>query len=264
MTQSLRGRVALVTGAGSLPGRGIGREVVQRLAERGARVLAVDIDGETAQGTADGMNAAGHEVVACQADVTNRHDIKRMVSSAIETFGRLDILINHAGFGSFMALEETDDAHWDQMIALNLTSVFLATREAMPFLLANETGGAIVNTISGAGLLGGRAGLGYTAAKHGVIGLTKNVAVTYASRNIRCNGVCPGYTRSPLPPGERPQIAHTDSSDEAGIVFGRVADLGYRQGEPGELANVIAFLSTDEASFVNGAIIPVDGGWTSI
>lgn len=264
MSQSLVGRVAIVTGAGSLPGRGIGRELALRLAAKGAKIVAIDIDGETAQATADSVKSVGQEAIACEADVTNRDDIKRVIAKAIDQFGRLDILVNHAGFGSFMGLEETDDAHWDRMIALNLTSVFLVSREAMPYLLMNESGGVILNTISGAGILGGRAGLAYTAAKHGVAGLTKNIAVTYAARGIRCVGVCPGYTRSPLPPGMQPQISHTDSSDAAGVLFGKAADLGHRQGTPGELADVMAFLVTDEASFVNGAIIPVDGGWTSI
>ena len=264
MTQSLSGRVAIVTGAGSLPGRGIGRGIVGSLCGYGAKVLAVDIDENTARETAEKFSGEGHEVVPFRADVTNRDDLLAMVDTAVSRFGRLDILVNHAGFGSFMALTETDDEHWDKMIALNLTSVFVASRAAVPHMMKNETGGVIINTISSAGIAGARAGLGYTAAKHGVVGLTRNIATTYATRGIRCVGVCPGYTRSPLPEGMKPQIAHTDSADEAGILLGRMAGLSFRNGRPAELAEVIGFLATDTASFINGAIIPVDGGWTAL
>ena len=264
MSQSLTGRVAIVTGAGSLPGRGIGRNLVENLAAKGARVLAVDIDPTTAKATAELCSARGQEVAAFQVDVMQPEQIKAMVAEAITRWGRLDILINHAGFGSFMALTETDDEHWNKMIALNLTSPFLASREALPHMLKNATGGVILNTISSAGMAGARAGIAYTAAKHGVVGLTRNIATSYASRGIRCNGICPGYTRSPLPEGMKPQISTSDSTDEAGQLFEGIARLAPRQGQPRELSDVIGFLATDEASFINGAIIAVDGGWTAI
>lgn len=264
MSQSLAGRVAIVTGAGSLPGRGIGRSIVENLAAKGARVLAVDIDEVTAQATAELCLAQGHDVIALRADASNPADIKMMVSVALEKFGRLDILVNHAGFGSFLSLTETDDDHWNKMIALNLSGPFLASREAVPHMMKNPNGGVILNTISSAGLAGGRAGLAYTAAKHGMVGLTRNIAATYAKRGIRCIGICPGYTRSPLPDGMQPQIAPSDSHDESRQLLEGIAQLGARQGRPNELADVIGFLATDEASFINGAIIPVDGGWTAI
>jgi len=234
------------------------------LASKGASVFAVDIDATTAQATAEIGKGEGYDVVALRADATDPGDIKKMIAAAIEKCGRLDILVNHAGFGSYMSLLETDDAHWDKMISLNLTGPFLASREAVPHMMKNATGGVILNTISSAGMAGGRAGLGYTAAKHGLVGLTRNIAVTYAKRGIRCIGVCPGYTRSPLPEGVKPQILPSDSQDDAGLLFDAMAQLGARQGRPDELASVIGFLATDEASFVNGAIIPVDGGWTAI
>jgi len=264
MSQSLAGRAAIVTGAGSLPGRGIGRSIVASLASKGARVLAVDIDEATASETADGCRAQGFDVVALRADVTKPDEIKMMVAAALDRFGRLDILVNHAGFGSFMSLTETDDEHWHRMISLNLTGPFLTSREAVPHMLRNPTGGVILNTISSAGITGGRAGLAYTAAKHGLVGLTRNIAVTYAKRGIRCIGVCPGYTRSPLPEGMKPQIAPSDSSDDGREVLDGIAELAPRQGRPAELGEVIGFLATDAASFINGAIIPVDGGWTAI
>jgi NAD(P)-dependent dehydrogenase (short-subunit alcohol dehydrogenase family) len=260
----LADKIAIVTGAGALPGRGMGKAIAAVLAAKGARVVAADIDLKRANDTADELNAQGHHVLALQVDVTQRADIERMSHFALEQFGRIDILINHAGFGSYMSLTETDDAHWQHMINLNLTGPFLTCREIVPLMLKNSSGGVIVNTISSAGVDGGRAGLAYTAAKHGMVGLTKNIAVTYAGRGIRCNGVCPGYTRSPLPEGSKPQIRPDDSTDYAGVLFDQMAKLSVREGAPHEVANVIGFLATDEASFVNGAIVTVDGGWTAI
>jgi NAD(P)-dependent dehydrogenase (short-subunit alcohol dehydrogenase family) len=261
---SLLGKTAIVTGAGALPGRGMGRAISQVLASKGAKVLAVDIDADRAASTANSLREAGYTVVGMQADVTQRSDIEKIVARAMDIFGRIDVLINHAGFGSYMSLVETDDDHWHHMINLNLTGPFLMSREVVPHMLRNPTGGVIINTISSAGLAGGRAGIGYTAAKHGLVGLTKGIAATYANRSIRCNGVCPGYTRSPLPAEESPQIRPSDSSDSAGDLFEEMARLKPREGLPEEVANVIGFLASDEASYVNGAIVAVDGGWTAI
>src|ERR1700732_748083 len=136
----LADRTAIVTGAGALPGRGMGRAIASVLAAKGARVLAVDIDAERAESTADSLRKEGHEVVALQADVTKRQDIERLVRHAMVQFGRIDILINHAGFGSYMSLTETDDEHWHQMINLNLTGPFLACREVVPLMVKNENG----------------------------------------------------------------------------------------------------------------------------
>ena len=264
MTNSLDGRVAIVTGAGSLPGRGIGRGIVQSLCDKGASVLCADKDEATAEDTAAEMRKAGHSAKSFRADVTLKEDVAAMVEAAVGEFGRLDILCNHAGFGSFYALTETDDEHWDTMLMLNLSSAFWASRAAVPHMLKNDTGGVIINTISSAGMGGARAGIGYTAAKHGLVGLTRSIATTYATRGIRCIGVCPGYTRSPLPEGMKPQIQVSDSQDEAVQLLHQLADLSFRQGKPHELSEVIGFLATDTASFINGAILPVDGGWTAL
>jgi NAD(P)-dependent dehydrogenase (short-subunit alcohol dehydrogenase family) len=261
---ALSGRTAIVTGAGALPGRGMGRAISSALTERGARVLAVDIDEGRAKATAALLRSRGHDVTALRADASRRADIEKMVQIAVETYGGVDILINHAGFGSYMSLLETDDEHWNHMISVNLTGPFMACRAVVPIMMKNPKGGVIINTISSAGMVGGRAGLGYTSAKHGMVGLTKNIAVTYATRGIRCVGVCPGYTRSPLPEGAKPQIKPDDSTEYAGHLFDQIAKLGAREGAPHEIANIIGFLATDEASFVNGAIVAVDGGWTAI
>lgn len=264
MESSLTGRVAIVTGAGSLPGRGIGRGIVKSLCEKGASVLCVDKDGDTAESTAQAMRDAGFNAKSHRADVTDKAEVAAMVEAAVAAYGRLDILCNHAGFGSFYSLTETDDEHWDTMVTLNLSSAFWASRAAVPHMMKNDTGGVIINTVSSAGLSGARAGIGYTAAKHGLVGLTRSIATTYATRGIRCVGVAPGYTRSPLPEGMKPQIQVSDSQDEAVQLLHDVVGLNFREGKPNELSEVIGFLATDTASFINGAIIPVDGGWTAL
>lgn len=262
MTGSLQNRVAIVTGAGSLPGRGMGREIVTNLAARGATVVAADIDGSTAEETARATVAAGGHAASFQADMTDLSQVKVLVASTVEKFGRLDILVNHAGWGSYLSATETDDDHWNKLLALNLTAPFWSSREALPHMLKNSTGGVIINTISSAGLNGGRAGAAYTSAKHGLVGLTKNIAVMYAPRGIRCVGVCPGFVRSTMPEGMKWAIDPGDSTD--GQVLAAMKDLAVRYGAPKEVSDVVGFLASDEASFINGAIVPVDGGWTSI
>lgn len=188
-----------------------------------------------------------------------------MIAAVLDWFGRIDILVNHAGRGSFLSLTETDDLHWDEMIALNLSAAFLASREAVRHMVASGTGGVVLNTISSAGLAGGRGGFAYTTAKHGLVGLTRSIAATYGHKGIRCVGVAPGYIRSPLPEGmEEPNAAVYYGETDASRLFRDIAKLGARPGQPRQFADVIGFLATDEASFINGAIVAVDGGFTAI
>jgi len=256
-TQDMAGRVVLITGAGALPGRGMGRAISQALGRRGAAIVAVDIDPLAAAETAAQLEDEGISSLALEADVTDPSAIRRVKEAALAEFGKVDVLINHAGFGAYNSLTETDDALWDRMLALNLTGPFLMSREFMPHMLERGSG-VIICTVSAAGLAGGRAGIGYTAAKHGLVGLIKNIAFVYGSRGIRCVGVAPGYTRS----GNAPQIATSDS--ETAQLLDAVVAAGPRQGTPQELAEAFAFLASDQASYINGTILPVDGGWTAI
>jgi NAD(P)-dependent dehydrogenase (short-subunit alcohol dehydrogenase family) len=257
------GKSVLITGAGgAYEGRGMGRVISSVFASAGARVVAADIDIEAARATADAIVAEGGECVAVQADVASSPSVRAMVQAARRAAGGIDVLVNHAGIGSHELVADTDDATWRLTIGVSLDGPFYATREILPLMIA-AGGGSIVNTISICGLAGGRAGAAYTAAKHGLVGLTKSVAATYASAGIRCNGVCPGRIRATTADGGSAD-APTDPRGmmtEVDETFIRMGATSPRDGSPDEVAAVIAFLASDAAAFVNGAIIPVDGGW---
>ena len=257
------GKSVLITGAGgAYEGRGMGRVISSVFASAGARVVAADIDIEAARATADAIVAEGGECVAVQADVASSPSVRAMVQAARRAVGGIDVLVNHAGIGSHELVADTDDATWRRTIGVSLDGPFYATREVLPLMVA-AGGGTIVNTISICGLAGGRAGAAYTAAKHGLVGLTKSVAATYASAGIRCNGVCPGRIRATTADGvsvDAP-IDPRGRVTEVDETFMRMGATSPRDGSPDEVAAVIAFLASDAAAFVNGAIIPVDGGW---
>jgi NAD(P)-dependent dehydrogenase (short-subunit alcohol dehydrogenase family) len=266
LPKSFTGKTVLITGAGgAYEGRGMGRVISSAFAAAGARVVAADIDAEAANATADAIVAEGGDCFAVQADVASSASVKAMVQAAQRTVGGIDVLVNHAGIGSHELVADTDDETWRKTIGVSLDGPFFATREVLPLMIAGG-GGAIVNTISICGLAGGRAGAAYTAAKHGLVGLTKSVAATYASSGIRCNGVCPGRIRANTPDGvcvDAP-IDPRGRMTEVDETFVRMGATNPRDGSPDEVAAVIAFLASDAAAFVNGAIVPVDGGWIAL
>lgn len=246
-------QVALVTGAAS----GIGRALIQRFAAEGASVVAVDIVEAPLQTLVAELEQQGVRATACVADVSSDADVEAMLTAATSTYGRLDILCNNAGIMDLMtpAAEVPLDL-WERVLAINLTGPFLACRRAIPLFL-EQGGGSIVNTASEAGLRGGAAGTPYTVSKHGVVGLTRSIAFHYGERGIRCNAVCPGGVATAIGVGR-------GAPNEAGL--GRVmpfvqASSPARIAQPEELAAAIAFLASKEASYLNGAILPVDGGW---
>ncbi|EFH83999.1 SDR family NAD(P)-dependent oxidoreductase [Ktedonobacter racemifer] len=250
---SFEQQVALVTGAAS----GIGRALVQRLVTEGAAVVAVDIVEAPLQALVAELREQGATITGCTANVASESDVDAMLNTATSTFGRLDILCNNAGIMDLMtpAAEVSLDL-WERVLAVNLNGPFLACRRAIPLFL-EQGGGSIVNTASEAGLRGGAAGTAYTVAKHGVVGLTRSIAFHYGERGIRCNAVCPGAVATAIGIGN-------GVPSEAGL--GRVmpflkASAPSRVSTPEELAAAIAFLASKDASFINGAILPVDGGW---
>jgi NAD(P)-dependent dehydrogenase (short-subunit alcohol dehydrogenase family) len=247
------GKVALVTGAAS----GIGRALVQRFITDGASVVAVDITEAPLQALVQELQAQGAKVVACNANVASDTDIERMLATTVSTYGRLDVLCNNAGVMDAMTpAADVSLELWDRILSINLTGPFLACRRAIPLML-EKGGGCIVNTASEAGLRGGTAGTPYTVSKHGVVGLTRSIAFFYGALGIRCNAVCPGPVETNI--GIGGGVPH-----EAGLAQAMKLVQATTVGQPAkpeQIAAALAFLASDDASYLNGAIVPVDNGW---
>jgi NAD(P)-dependent dehydrogenase (short-subunit alcohol dehydrogenase family) len=245
----LVGKVAIVTGGAS----GIGRAAALRLALGGASILVADRDEVGGHGTVDLVVDAGGVAQFCAVDVTDPDAIVAMVDDAVSTYGRLDLAVNNAGTsGTYAALGDQTLEDWNRTLAVNLTSVFLSMQAEIAAML-DSGGGSIVNTASGAGLMGFANLPAYVASKHGVVGLTKSVALEFARKGIRVNAVCPGSVRTPMLEG-------FTGGDEAALQgMGKMQPIG-RLGTPDEIAEAIAWLCSDAASFVTGVALPVDGG----
>ncbi|WP_210749190.1 SDR family NAD(P)-dependent oxidoreductase [Nocardia vermiculata] len=247
---SFHNRVAMITGAGS----GIGRAMAIAFAKCGAMVVAADASADGAQGTAAEIGAAAIPVVV---DISDEIEVARATCTAIDTFGRIDVLCNNAGVMDEMALPaDTPVTTWERTVAVNLTGTFLMTRAVLPHML-NQGIGSIVNTASEAAIRGGAAGIAYTAAKHGVVGITRNVAWSHAGDGIRCNAILPGPTITGT-------AEPTPEWDLGGVTrLQPVMSLMRGVGEPEQMAEVAVFLASDAAAFINGAVVPVDGGWSA-
>jgi NAD(P)-dependent dehydrogenase (short-subunit alcohol dehydrogenase family) len=248
------GRVALVTGAAS----GIGRASALAFADGGARVVVADVAAEQGRETVDLIEAAGGEAIFVPADVSQRADVERLVKVTVETYGRLDSAHNNAGIEGAAppgtAFHDYPDEMWDRVIGINLKGVWLCMQVEITHML-EQGGGAIVNTASIAGLVGGFGGA-YSAAKHGVVGLTKVAALEYATRGIRVNAVCPGVIRTPMIERVFARRPETEQQLVAGEPIGRL-------GTPEEIAAAVVWLCSDGASFLTGVALPVDGGWVA-
>ncbi|CAL9613988.1 3-beta-hydroxycholanate 3-dehydrogenase (NAD(+)) 2 [Streptomyces sp. enrichment culture] len=253
MTDGLNGRSVIVTGAGS----GIGRAAALAFAARGDRVVVADLDTDAAAAVVKEMERAGGTAVTVAGDLGEQSVVDQVASTAVERFGGVDVLVNNAGIMDRMsAVADVSDAEWERVLRVNLTAPFLLTRAVLPHMLAAGRG-AIVNTASEAGLRGSAAGAAYTASKHGVVGLTKNLAVMYRKQGIRANAICPGGTATAITV-DADRTAHGPAT--IGPYF---VNLG-RMSRPEEQAAVIVFLASDAASNVNGAIIPVDDAWSAV
>lgn len=255
MDQDLKDKVAIVTGAA----HGIGRAITLALADRGATILATDIDDDSGAETIALVEAAGGTGSYAHCDVTKAEDVEKTMLHARESLGPLSILVNNAGTeGQIKPLYDFDDDEFERVHAINTRSVYLGIKYASQIMRKDGQGGSIINIASVAGLLGLDNGIAYSASKHAVIGMTKTAALDLAADNIRVNAVCPGIIRT--------RMANTTVEALGGVSMADVADTLHplqRIGEPTEVAELVVWLASDRSSFCTGAEYKVDGGYAA-
>ncbi|AZN39867.1 SDR family oxidoreductase [Paenibacillus albus] len=249
----LSGKVAVVTGAAS----GMGKAIAELFAAEGAKVVVSDMRLEAAETVVAGIGANGGTAIAVAANVAVEDDVQRLVNTAVEQFGTVDILINNAGImDNMVPAGDLTDELWERVFAVNATGPMRTIRKVLPIFTERKSG-VIVNIASVGGLNGSRAGTAYTASKHAVVGLTKNVGFQYANQGIRCNAIAPG--------GVNTNIGTTMSApNPLGIERAMLGmSINPRTGEPEEIAKVALFLASDDSGFVNGTVVTADAGWTA-
>ena len=238
----LEGKVCIVTGAGS----GIGRSIARRFAAEGAEIVLVDIDAKGLGRIADELGCE-----AVEMDVTSPEQV-----AALFDRERIDVLCNNAGvLDRLTPLTEVDDALWRKVMSVNVDAPFMACRAAIPTMIAGG-GGAIVNTCSAAALSGGRAGAAYTTSKHALLGMTRSVAWFYGPQGIRCNAMAPGAIATKM---HMRDVPHGGGMERYAEYFPTIPP----HGKAMDVAEVALFLASDESRYVNGTVVPVDGGWNS-
>jgi NAD(P)-dependent dehydrogenase (short-subunit alcohol dehydrogenase family) len=249
--KQLHGRRALITGGAG----GIGRATALLFASEGAAVGIVDLNEERGQEVAREISIAGGRAIFERADVTRAADCRRVVERTVREFGGIDILFNNAGIIRRASVVEISEEDWDTVMAVNVKSVFLMSREVIP-IMARAKGGSIINTASGWGLAGGPRAAAYCASKGAVVLMTKAMAIDHGRQNIRVNCICPGDTDTAMLRGEARQLGEAEDrflADSAKRPLGRV-------GKPEEIARAVLYLASDAASFVTGTALVVDGG----
>lgn len=251
----LKNKVSLITGAAS----GIGKEMALLFAAEGSQVVAVDFNQKRLDALKEEAKAAGHDLLTLVADLTSQENIDNSVNSAVSTYGTLDILVNNAGvMDNFEPAGELSDAVFEKVMRINVEAPLRLIRKALEIFLPKESG-VIINVASLAGLNGARGGAAYTMSKHAVVGLTKNTGFIYAKNGIRCNAIAPGGVatniQETIDPSKMSALGQKSMAPGLG--------LNPRLGNPSELASAALFLASDDASFVNGEVIVVDGGWSA-
>jgi len=248
-------KVAVITGAAS----GMGRAMAELFTAEGAMVVAADWLQESLDAAVAEIAAGGAKIVGIQGDVSKQEQAEAFVDKAVEAFGKLDILCNNAGvMDTNMGVGELTNEMWERVLGVNLTGPMLLSRLAVPIMVAKGSG-SIVNTASVAGVSGAAAGAAYTVSKHGVVGLTRNTAWVYGPSGVRCNAIAAGAVETNIMQSVDPTKMDPTGSARYQLYYGCIpATL-----QAIDIANLALFLASDEARYINGAIIPADAGWTA-
>jgi NAD(P)-dependent dehydrogenase (short-subunit alcohol dehydrogenase family) len=253
--KKLENKVAIITGAGA----GMGKAIALLFVNNGCKVIAADINQDRLNTLGTEVKKMGGIITTIKANMANEVDVDAMINLAKSTYGTLHILVNNAGvMDNFQPVGEVDNETWDHVMKVNVDGPFKAMRAAIKIFMENGSGN-IINIASIGGLKGGVAGAAYTTSKHALIGLTKNTGHMYAKTGIRCNAIAPGAVATSI--GETIDMTKITPMVQDRIMTGMA--LNPRIGEPNEIATAALFLASDDASFINGTVLVVDGGWSS-
>ena len=250
--KQLENKVVVITGAGS----GMGKAMALLFAKEGAKVIVSDLKPERVNAVVKEIHQAGGEASGATTDVSKESDVKEMIDTAVKSYGGIDILVNNAGvMDDFTPAADVTNELWRRVMGVNVDGVMFACRLAIPIMMQKGSG-VIVNVSSIGGLYGSRAGAAYTASKHAVMGLTKNIGYMYGTKGIRCNAIAPGGVQTAIM-----ENAHPNAFGYERMSAGAANNL--RVAQPEEIAELALFLVSDKSSFVNGATVVADGGWTA-
>lgn len=245
-------KTAIITGAAS----GMGKSIAELFASEGANVIVADLKKNEIDEVVNLITDKGGKAFGIVCDVSDEIQIKNLIDTTIDKFHSIDVLVNNAGImDNFEPIAEVSNELWNRVLNVNLNGPFYACRLAVPIMM-KQGSGSIINISSIGGLNGSRAGVAYTASKHALIGLTKNIGFMYAQKGIRCNAIAPGGVNTNIGKNMHPNIFGQERASSGGANMPRM-------GEPIEIANTALFLASDESSFLNGSILTVDGGWTA-
>ncbi|HVN16443.1 MAG TPA: glucose 1-dehydrogenase [Anaerolineales bacterium] len=249
----LNGKVAIVTGGGS----GMGRETAILFAKEGAKVVIGDWNEKTLKETVNTIRSTGGEVTGLKGNVAVQSDAEALVDAAVKAYGRMDILVNNAGVMDLnQGAGEVDNSTWERVMGVNVNGPLYLTRRAVP-VMVKSGGGAIVNIASVAGMSGAAAGVAYTTSKHALIGMTRNTAWRYLKDGIRCNAIAAGAVETNIVASIDPTKMDSKGTERAQVYYSLIP----AQLKPIDIANLVLFLASDEARYINGTVVPADGGW---